>query len=108
MSLNAAERRATREELSANLVLAGRTPGRLQTELGLERSEVDAALAVAPDARAEIVWLVRDHLDALIRADGRRPRAWSVLTDRARASAASWFPLIDPPAAPGRSAPLAG
>lgn len=99
MSLSAAERRATSDELQANLALSGRSTAEVAADLGLDAEQVRRVLAVDPGSRPELVWLLRDHLDATVRASGREPHPWSTLTDAARAAAATWFPLRQAPAA---------
>ncbi|QDZ15219.1 DUF2316 family protein [Humibacter ginsenosidimutans] len=90
MSLNRAEREQTRLELQHNLKLSGWSDERLAAALGVQVERVREALAVATPDPAD-VWLVRDALDAAVRAAGLEPGAYSRLTEENRASAQRWF-----------------
>lgn len=94
MSLNQRERRATSEELHANLRRAALTTAEVAQALDRDPVRVQAALDVA-EARPEDVWLVRDFLERAVQAAGATPTPYSVLTNRARAAASTWFPLAD-------------
>ncbi|GAA3309777.1 hypothetical protein GCM10020295_75300 [Streptomyces cinereospinus] len=93
MSLNEQERARTSEELWANLRLAGTTPEDVRTELDFDEQQLRAALAVEPPVRPQDVWLLRDHLEDLVRERGGTPVPYTVLTQRARLAASIWFPL---------------
>lgn len=96
MSLNAAQRRQTADELAANLDASGLTVAQLAERSGLTRDRVDAALAVAPGAASpRDVWIVRDLLETAVREAGSEPTAYTVLTERMRKAAAGWFGVTD-------------
>ncbi|MEV0849390.1 DUF2316 family protein [Streptomyces sp. NPDC049954] len=97
MSLNDEERARTSAELWANARLAGVTAEELAADLGLDTGQVRAALDVREGSRPQDVWLVRDHLETLVREAGESPVPYTVLTRRARLAAAMWFPLRRPP-----------
>lgn len=97
MSLNDEERARTSAELWANARLARVTVEELANGLGLGTGQVRAALDVREGARPQDVWLVRDHLEDLVREAGESPVPYTVLTGRARPAAAMWFPLRRPP-----------
>lgn len=94
MSLDHRERRATSEELHANLERARLTTAEVAQALGRDPVRVQAAMDVA-GARPEDVWLVRDFVDRAVRAAGATPTPYSVLTNGARAAASAWFALAD-------------
>ncbi|WP_033221837.1 DUF2316 family protein [Kitasatospora phosalacinea] len=96
MSLNAEECARTAAELRANLELTGGDAGRAGAELGFDEQRLAQALDVA-GADPEDVWLLRDHLEDLVRAAGREPVPYTVLTEEARAAAERWFPLRKAP-----------
>ena len=93
MSLSTQERHRTAEELHANLRLAGVTESHLRSDTDLDEHEFREAMHVSSRSRPEHVWLLRDRLVVLVRAAGRQPVPFTVLTDEARAAAAAWFPL---------------
>ncbi|MGN6444655.1 DUF2316 family protein [Amnibacterium sp.] len=93
MSLSAEQRHRTAEELRANLQLAGVTESHLRADTDLDAHEFREAMHVSPRSRPEDVWLLRDRLVVLVRAAGRQPVPFTVLTDEARAAASPWFPL---------------
>ena len=90
MSLNRAEREQTRLELQHNLKLSGWSDQRVADALGIGVERVREALTVAAPDPAD-VWLVRDALDAAVRASGHDPAPYSRLTEDNRASAERWF-----------------
>ncbi|GAA2096656.1 DUF2316 family protein [Kitasatospora saccharophila] len=92
MSLNDEERARTAAELRANLELTGLDADRAGAELGFDGGRLAQVLAVAGADPAD-VWLLRDHLEDLVRAAGREPVPYTVLTEEARAAAERWFPL---------------
>lgn len=94
MSLNRRQQAATRDELAANLELAGVKPTDVAAALGLAEGRVEAALAVI-EARPQDVWLVRDYLDRVIRSHGSTPRPYTSLSENMRAAAHAWFALVD-------------
>ncbi|MFE1319783.1 DUF2316 family protein [Kitasatospora phosalacinea] len=96
MSLNAEERARTAAELRANLELAGVGADRVGVELGFVDGQLAEALGVTGADPAD-VWLLRDHLEDLVRAAGREPVPYTVLTEEARAAAERWFPLRKAP-----------
>ncbi|QKW23239.1 DUF2316 family protein [Kitasatospora sp. NA04385] len=96
MSLNAEERARTAAELRANLELTGVDAERAGAELGFGGGQLAQVLGVA-GADPEDVWLLRDHLEDLVRAAGREPVPYTVLTEEARAAAERWFPLRKAP-----------
>jgi hypothetical protein len=93
MSLSTEERRRTAQELRANLALAGVTESRARGGTDLDEHEWREAMHVSSRSRPEDVWLVRDRLVVLVRAAGRRPVPFTVLTEDMRAAASVWFPL---------------
>lgn len=93
MSLNTEERRRTADELRANLALTGMTESHARSGTGLDEHEWREAMHVSSRSRPEDVWLVRDRLIALVRAAGREPVPFTVLTEGTRAAASVWFPL---------------
>lgn len=93
MSLSTEERHRTAEELHANLALAGVTEVHARAGTDLDEHEWREAMRVSPRSRPEDVWLVRDRLLVLVRAAGREPVPFTVLTERVRAAASVWFPL---------------
>ena len=97
MSLNDEQRARTREELLANFRLAGSTPEEIQSQLAFTPQQFDNTIDVRAQCEPQDVWLLRDHLEVLVRARGGTPARYSVLTRRARLAAALWFPLRRPP-----------
>lgn len=95
MSLSTEQRRRTSVELRANLQLSGLTVHDLATQLDLEAAEVERTLNVAPGARPELVWLLRDHLETAARAHGVQPHPYTHLPEHMRAAASTWFPMRD-------------
>ncbi|GJF32526.1 hypothetical protein KNE206_52260 [Kitasatospora sp. NE20-6] len=93
MTLNAAERRRTSEELKHGLALSGLTPQQAAQELDFTPERLQAALDVEPGAGPVDVWHLRDHLELAVRDAGREPVAHTVLTGGARRLALAWFPL---------------
>ncbi|MGT2425779.1 DUF2316 family protein [Amnibacterium kyonggiense] len=92
MALTPEERHRTAEELHANLLLAGVTEAHLRSDTDLDEHEFREAMHVSPRSRPEHVWLLRDRLLVLVRAAGRRPVPFTVLTEPARAAAPVRFP----------------
>lgn len=93
MSLNTEQRHRTADELHANLVLAGVTEAHLRADTDLDEHEFREAMHVSTRSRPEHVWLVRDRLEVLVHAAGKRPVPFTVLTEDMRAPASVWFPL---------------
>jgi hypothetical protein len=93
MSLSTDQRRRTAEELRANLALAGVTETHLRAGTDLDAHEFREAMHVSPRSRPEHVWLLRDRLVVLVRANGKQPVPFTVLTEEKRAPASVWFPL---------------
>ncbi|MGX6600991.1 DUF2316 family protein [Micromonosporaceae bacterium Da 78-11] len=93
MSLNDEERARTGQELAENFRLAGSTPDEIRAALDFSFEQFEDTLTVRPGGRPQDVWLLRDHLEDLIRAQGVTPVPYTVLTDEAREAAAVWFPL---------------
>ncbi|WP_405009532.1 DUF2316 family protein [Kitasatospora sp. NBC_01539] len=100
MTLNAAERRRTSEELAQNLALSGLTPQQVAQDLHLTPRQLQAALDLDPAAGPVDVWYLRDHLEQAVRDAGREPVAHTVLTGEARLLATRWFPLREAPRRP--------
>ena len=96
MSLNAAERRRTSEELHQNLALSGLTEQAVADELGYSLTRLRAALAVE-DADPVDVWQLRDQLERAVLDAGAVPVVYSVLTEDARGAARMWFRLRPAP-----------
>lgn len=90
MSLTAAQRQQTAAELQANFELSGLSTADLRALTGWTQERVVATLTITQADPAD-VWRLRDLLDAEVRAAGRTPLAFSVLTEQARASAEAWF-----------------
>lgn len=93
MTLNAAQRRNTSEELRMNLQLSQLTIEQVRTDLDFSAEQVTLALDVSPSGRPEDVWALRDYLETAASAAGTTPHPYSVLTEDARAAASRWFPL---------------
>lgn len=93
MSLSTEQRHATAEELHANLRLAGVTQSHLCADTDLDEHEFREAMHVSSRSRPEHVWSIRDRLVVLVRAAGKQPVPFTVLTEGARAAASVWFPL---------------
>lgn len=90
MSLNTAQREATRAELRANLELSGLTVAQVAEGLKLPESDVEEALRLAGASPAS-VWHVRDFLEDSIEAQGLTAHPYSSLTPQMRSSAVRWF-----------------
>ncbi|WP_353808194.1 DUF2316 family protein [Agromyces sp. SYSU T00194] len=97
MSLSPEEQRRTSAELHANLDRCGLGPGEIRADLGMSAHQLNETLAVSDDARPTDVWLVRDYLEKLVVARGGTPVPYTVLTERMRQVAASWYPLRTAP-----------
>jgi len=97
MTLNAEERIRTGDEPRANLRLSGATPEEVQADLDFTAARFESTLNCDDDAGPPDVWLLRDHLEQLVRDKGGSPVPYSVLTDRARLAARVWFRLRKPP-----------
>lgn len=93
MSLTEAEKIRTSQELRANLQLSGVTPDQLCVDLGFSARQLEDTLHVRGGSRPRDVWLLRDHLEDLVRDAGGVAAPYSVLTEQARQAAAGWFPL---------------
>jgi hypothetical protein len=93
MSLTTEQRHRTAEELRANLALAGVTESHLRAGTDLDEYEYREAMHVSTRSRPEHVWLVRDRLEVLVRAAGKQPVPFTVLTEDMRGPASVWFPL---------------
>lgn len=96
MSLDSREREQNASELRANLELSGLTPAEIATALDFSSIRLDEALRSSGDPVD--VWLLRDYLEAAVRASGRDPVPFTILTEAARASARVWFDLREAPA----------
>jgi hypothetical protein len=96
MTLDAAARRRTSDELRSNLALSGLTPQQAAAVLRFTAPQLRAALDV--DAADPVdVWQLRDHLEQAARDAGHRPTAYTVLTERSRLLARAWFRLREAP-----------
>jgi hypothetical protein len=95
MTLNAAQRDRTSEELRANLALSGLTAGQATADLRFTPQRLRAALDASADPAD--VWQLRDYLEQAVRDTGRRPVAYTVLSRRARFLARTWFTLRKAP-----------
>ena len=100
MSLSAAERSVTSDELVDNLLASGATRRETAAALSFTDARLESTLRVDEASDPVDVWLLRDHLETAVRARGGRPVAYTVLTEASRASAAGWFgvasrPIID-------------
>ena len=84
MSLNRAEQQRTSDELRANQQLCGVTVRTLAEQLGFTTRQVEHTLAVDEACAPQDVWLLRDHLEDLVLAQGGTPVHDSVLTEQAR------------------------
>lgn len=96
MSLSAAERKRTGEELQANYRKAGLTPEKVQADLRLSAAQLAETLDVTSASRPENVWLLRDYLEEEVKGRGEQPCPYTYLTDEMRGVAARWFPLRKP------------
>jgi hypothetical protein len=90
MSLTPAQRQQTAAELQANFELSALSTADLRALTGWTQERVVATLTIT-DADPADVWRVRDLLDAEVRAAGRTPLPFSVLTEQARSAAEVWF-----------------
>lgn len=90
MSLTTAQRQQTAAELQANFELSGLSTADLRALTGWTQERVVASLTITGADPAD-VWRLRDLLDAEVRAAGRTPWPFSVLTEQARAAAEVWF-----------------
>ena len=97
MSLTSTDITATAEELRANLVRAGLSAEELADWLGLPTAEVPSVIAMTDEPDPATVWLVRDAIEATLRAEGD-VGDWAVLTEANRARAREWFDLRELPA----------
>lgn len=102
MSLNGADRAQASQELMASYNLAGLSRDDIQRDLGLTPHQLERELAVRPTSDPVQMWLLRDYLDRTIRERGRKPAAYTVLTDTARAAAAQRLRLRPAPVATRR------
>ncbi|MHA6757185.1 DUF2316 family protein [Streptacidiphilus sp. PAMC 29251] len=93
MSLNREEQQRTSGELHANIQLCGTPPEQLAEQLGFSADQLEDTLNMGGACQPQDVWLLRDHLQDLVLAQGRTPVPYSVLTEQARRAAAVWFPL---------------
>ncbi|MFD5142454.1 DUF2316 family protein [Streptomyces sp. NPDC058401] len=97
MSLNEEQRARTSQELLLNFQLAGTSLDAVRAQLDFTAQRLDDTLNVREQSRPEDVWLLRDHLENLVRAQGHTAVPYTVLTRTARLAAAIWFPLRRPP-----------
>lgn len=91
MSLNDADRRATSEELRANLSLSGLSTEQVAVDLDLGLTELERLFEVAIAVPPDRVWALRDYLEAAVIANGVQPHPYSRLTESMRGLAAGWF-----------------
>jgi hypothetical protein len=91
MSLNSGQRLTTSLELHSNFEAAGVTEAQASDALGVTTDQLAAALNVAPESDALIVWRLRDYLEAEVKRVGGYPVPYTVLTERMRGAAGSWF-----------------
>ncbi|MFJ4717388.1 DUF2316 family protein [Streptomyces sp. NPDC088785] len=104
MSLTTEERRRTAGELRTNLARTGHGERRVADALEWTADRLTRTLGVE-GADPVDVWLLRDHLVQAVRDAGGEPAPFTVLTDRARVRARTWFALR--PAPRGAAAPAA-
>jgi len=97
MTLNDAESRRTSGELTTNLGLSGLTTSEVAGDLCFTLERLQSALAVADGADPVDVWELRDYLEQAARDAGRQPAGYTVLTDRSRHLARTWFRLRKAP-----------
>ena len=95
MSLNAAERAATAQELAANCEEADLSEDQLRELTGLDPARFELAFAVSPRSDPADVWLVRDTVQTAVEEAGGELTPFSVLTEQMRSAAASWFGVTD-------------
>ncbi|WP_051681912.1 DUF2316 family protein [Cellulomonas sp. HZM] len=95
MSLNASERRRTRDELAENFRRSGRTPTDVERDLGISERDLDAVLAMDDDVHPATTWLVRDYLVAEVEAAGGEVFPFTSLTEQMRDAARGWFGIAD-------------
>jgi hypothetical protein len=91
MSLNSGQRMSTSLELRSNFETAGLTEVQAAEALGITAAEFDAALNVTPESNPLVVWRLRDYLEAEVKRTGGCPVPYTVLTERMRGAAGSWF-----------------
>jgi hypothetical protein len=92
VSLDAAERKRTSEELQANCRLSELSLEDVQAGTGFSPEQLETTIAVAQRANPADVWQLRDFLDSAVRRHGIEPMPYSYLTEEIRASAELWFP----------------
>lgn len=97
MSLDDAQRARTAAEFRENLALAALEDHHFADDLGMDRREVDAIVAMEPGVDPARVWLLRDYLTNAIRARGLRPHPWATMTEQRRSAANGWFGLAEAP-----------
>jgi len=97
MSLDRAELVRTRTELAANLDLTGLTREQVAADLGYDATRLSAALEPDGSGDPVDVWQLRDYLDQAVRDAGATPVPFTVLTERSRVMAGTWFRLRPAP-----------
>jgi len=97
MSLSRSQQARTRKELQSNLALSGWTTTQFAAALGIDEGRLVAALAV-DGAHPADVWLIRDAIDAVVRASDREPVPYTSMTEQNRSSAEGWFGIASPDA----------
>ncbi|MGC3995115.1 MAG: DUF2316 family protein [Propionicimonas sp.] len=90
MSLDRAQVARTAAELQANFERSGLSSADLRGLTGWTQARLTATLTVN-GADPVDVWRLRDLLTQEVVDAGREPVPFSVLTERARASASAWF-----------------
>jgi hypothetical protein len=78
MSLNKAEEAATREELSHNFALAGRSAEQIAEDLHTDADRVRRTLVLDAE-RIEDPWILRNYLSCAIEEKGETPIPYSKL-----------------------------
>ena len=95
--LNAEECRRTSDELTRNLSVSGLTPAEVAADLEYSPRRLASTLAVDGPSDPVDVWQLRDYLEQAVRDAGQTPVPFTVLTERSRSSAVSWFHLRSAP-----------
>jgi hypothetical protein len=84
LSLTRSEKAQTARELSTNLGRAGLGLPEVASALGWTERRVHDTVEVSAGADPRDVWHLRDWLDERVRAGGRAPLPYSVLTEQLR------------------------
>lgn len=79
MSLNQAQKKQTREELRRNYQISGLAPADILRDLGLDEEQLEMVLELGDGVDPTDVWRVRDYMEEIIIASGKKPYPYSAL-----------------------------